>query len=120
MQKYINLSSSDWSATGRKYIFLETFWIWISSAQQMLWAPWRNLNMDVKYSAINREQFMAFMAHIYNHGSSAHIYNQSTEKGTQPIKMSAALAAVKISSVSGRQTTKTFDGAKPLLTGGTD
>ena len=38
---------------------------------------------------------MAFIAHIYNHGSLAHIYNQS-------IKILAALAAVKISSVSGR------------------
>ena len=51
---------------------------------------------------INREQFMAFMAQIYNHGSLAHIYNQWTEKGTQPMKMSAALAAVKVSSASGR------------------
>ena len=43
-----------------EYTFLETFWIWISSAQQMLWATWRNFNMDVIYSAINREQFMAW------------------------------------------------------------
>ena len=52
-----------WKHFGRINTFLETFFIWMSSAQ-LLWAPCGNYNMDVTYIAIKREQLVE-LAHVY-------------------------------------------------------
>ena len=46
--------------------FSETFWVWISSTQQMVMTPWRNYKMDVSYSCGFHSVIVTYLFHINN------------------------------------------------------
>ena len=101
MQKYINLSSSGWSATGRIYIFgniLDLDFLCSTNAMGTL----EKFQYGCTLFSNKQGTIYGFYCSYLQSWLFGSYLQSVNRKGTQPIKILAALAAVKISSVSGR------------------